>query len=222
MKNLKSLTAIILANLILTGYVFADNNVNSVTSNINYEVTSNNTTLSMKCLVSGLFFNVFNSEQITVELWSYNSSAPVFSGQISQLNPAIGQLESIDLGNISGNYYIVFKYENALPTWSRLPVNFFSGMNVNYDFTSAASQAYNSNQILLNASPLLYGGCSGDVNQDGIIDATDLMYISNDVENYLPLSGYPTDLNANGIIAGNDLILADENAIEFRIVEKPW
>ncbi|MBK7852796.1 MAG: hypothetical protein IPJ66_17110 [Bacteroidetes bacterium] len=47
----------------------------------------------------------------------------------------------------------------------------------NYDFTTSASQAYASNQIILpDGSAALYGG---DVNQDGVVDSADFNSVEN-------------------------------------------
>lgn len=221
MKNLKLILTAALLSFFVSASVYSESTETSNSGSMTYEVMTN-TTLNLRCLISGLFYNVFNTEEITVELWSFNSAYPVFSAPVIQLNPAIGQLAPVDLGNLSGNYYIVFKYDNSLPTWSKYPVSFSSGMTFYYNFTSSSGQAYSDNQILLNASPVLYGGCSGDVDQDGIIDGTDLMYIYNDYNLYVPNTGLPTDLNMNGIVSSADLVIADDNAIEYRIEERPW
>ena len=221
MKNLKLILTSVLLSMFVSASVYSESTETGNSESMNYEVMTN-TTLNLRCLISGLFYNVFNTEEINVELWSFNSTDPVFSSSVIQLNPAIGQLAPVDLGNLSGNFYIVFKYDNSLRTWSKYPVNFSSGITINYNFTSSSGQAYSDNQILLNASPVLYGGCSGDVDQDGIIDGTDLMYIYNDYNLYVPNTGFPTDLNMNGIVTSADLVIADDNAIEYRVEERPW
>ena len=70
---------------------------------------------------------------------------------------------------------------------------------------------------------LLYGkACvySGDVNQDDIIDASDIGLIDNDAFNFV--SGYiPTDLTGDGTADGSDASIADNNAWNFVSVIRP-
>ncbi len=77
---------------------------------------------------------------------------------------------------LSGNYYIVVKHRQSVETWSAVPVS-FAGNTINYDFTTAASQAYGNNQKSLSESGP-YGFWGGDVSsmsgtQDGYIDIFD-------------------------------------------------
>ncbi|MBK6877807.1 MAG: hypothetical protein IPG99_15465 [Ignavibacteria bacterium] len=55
---------------------------------------------------------------------------------------------------------------------------------------------------------------SGDVNQDGTIDASDLALIDNDASNFV--GGYVvTDLTGDDFVDGTDFALADNNAANF-------
>ena len=74
------------------------------------------------------------------------------------------------------NYYIAVKHRNGLQTWSASGQS-FSGGTLTYDFTSAATQAYNSNMIQVGSKYCLY---SGDVTQDGYIDIFDDFEVYND------------------------------------------
>jgi len=115
--------------------------------------------------------------------------------------------------NISAgtNYYIVIKHRNSIETWSSSPVEFSSGVTLTYDFTSAASMAYGNNQIQVDNSPVRFAIYSGDVNQDGVVDASDLALIDNDAFN--SVSGYVnTDLSGDDFVDGSDLLIADNNA----------
>ena len=59
---------------------------------------------------------------------------------------------------------------------------------------------------------------SGDVNQDYLIDISDLSDVDNDVFNYV--SGYVnTDLNGDYLVEGRDQNIIDNN--RFRIVRNP-
>jgi hypothetical protein len=116
-------------------------------------------------------------------------------------------------------YYIVLKHRNAVETWSGLPQT-FSGSVLNYDFTTAASQAFGNNMVQVDSSPLRFAVYSGDVNQDGTVDATDLSTIDNDASNFM--SGYViTDLTGDSFVDGTDFALADNNAANFVSVIRP-
>ena len=80
---------------------------------------------------------------------------------------------------------------------------------MNYtDFTNSASQAYGSNLVLHGGKYCIY---SGDVNQDGITDGSDLMKIFND--SYAGLTGryLASDLNGDNIADAADLAILDNN-----------
>jgi hypothetical protein len=109
----------------------------------------------------------------------------------------------------SGTYYIQIKHRNSIETWSKSGGETYNrGSAFSYDFTTAIAQAYGSNMILKGTEFCIY---SGDVNQDGVIDATDVAAIDNDAFGYL--SGYlVTDLNGDGFADGTDFLIADNNA----------
>ncbi|MBL8008845.1 MAG: hypothetical protein JNJ56_15090, partial [Ignavibacteria bacterium] len=78
----------------------------------------------------------------------------------------------------SGNYYIVVKHRNSIETWSNVVALVRGDGSVYYyDFTTAACQAFGCNQILKGTKYCIY---SGDSNQDGIVDASDLSAVEND------------------------------------------
>ncbi len=108
-------------------------------------------------------------------------------------------------------YHIVIKHRNSIETWSSNPVQFSDTSIVNYDFTSAQSQAYGNNMILVSGSWCIF---SGDVNQDGTVDATDVSTIDNDAANFV--SGYVvTDLTGDDFVDGTDFAIGDNNAANF-------
>ena len=77
-----------------------------------------------------------------------------------------------------------------------------------YDFTTSASQAYGNNLKLKGSKYCAY---SGDINQDGIIDASDLIKVYND--SYVGLTGryILSDLNGDSIVDASDVSTADNN-----------
>ena len=118
-----------------------------------------------------------------------------------------------------GNYYLAIRHRNSVETWSSVPVS-INGGNAQYNFTASASQAFGNNIVQVDASPVRFALFSGDVNQDGAVDATDLALIDNDAFGFL--GGYlPTDLTGDSFIDGTDFAVADNNASNFVSVVRP-
>ena len=63
-------------------------------------------------------------------------------------------------------------------------------------------------------SPARFAFFTGDVNQDGTVDASDLSEIDND--SYYFASGYvDSDLNGDDFADASDFAIADNNAAKF-------
>lgn len=106
----------------------------------------------------------------------------------------------------AGSYYVAVKHRNSIETWSSSPL-YLEG-NTIYDFTTNASQAYWNNLKYISGKYCFY---TGDENQDGEVDVTDLIDIYNDAENFS--SGYiKTDLNGDYFSDVSDLVLAYNNS----------
>lgn len=109
------------------------------------------------------------------------------------------------------SYYIVVKHRNSIETWSKSGGEVFTAGNLTYNFTTAASQAFGSNQVFANGKYCMF---TGDPNQDGIVDGGDGALIDNDAANFA--IGYlVTDLNCDTIVDGTDAAYADNNAANF-------
>lgn len=121
----------------------------------------------------------------------------------------------------SGTYYIVLKHRNSIETWSRINGESYNPMTLgSYDFTDANSKAYGNNMVQVDNSPLKFAIFSGDVDQDQVIDGSDLLRIDNDA--FAFISGYVvTDLNGDSIVDGSDLSIAENNAVNYVRVSKP-
>jgi uncharacterized delta-60 repeat protein len=117
------------------------------------------------------------------------------------------------------NYFIVLKHRNSIETWSSNVNMFLSGF-MSYDFSTDANKAYGNNLSLVDNSPARFAMFSGDVNQDGTVDATDLSLIDNDAVIFV--TGYvSTDLNGDNFVDATDFSLADNNASNFVSVIRP-
>ncbi|MBV6477708.1 MAG: hypothetical protein HGGPFJEG_00452 [Ignavibacteria bacterium] len=109
-------------------------------------------------------------------------------------------------------YYIVVRYKNGIETWSRGGGELIiPGQTFSYDFTTSISKAFGNNLVLRGTKYCIF---SGDINQDGFIDASDVSIIENDVYNFV--TGYVnSDLNGDGFVDGSDYAFVDNNAFNF-------
>ena len=118
----------------------------------------------------------------------------------------------------SGNYYVVVKHRNSVETWSKSGgIAYTVGGNLNYDFTTSASQAFGNNLQLVGGKYCIY---TGDVNQDGVVSLPDVIDIYNSASIFA--TGYlNTDIDGNNNIDLNDITMAYNNSINFVTVIKP-
>lgn len=108
-------------------------------------------------------------------------------------------------------YYVVLKHRNSIETWSNIGLS-FSGDILNYNFTDFI-KAYGGNlKLIIGSSPIKYGIFSGDVNQDGTIDASDVSETDNDAYSSA-FSGYVrTDVTGDDFVDAADVSIVDNNA----------
>ncbi|MEO8446455.1 MAG: SBBP repeat-containing protein [bacterium] len=117
------------------------------------------------------------------------------------------------------NYYIVLKHRNSIETWSNVGFYFSAGI-LNYNFSTTAGKAYGSNQIQIDTSPIRFGIYSGDANQDGTADVTDVVKVFNDANNFV--SGYlPTDMTGDNFTDASDLVITFNNSVNFVAAARP-
>ncbi|MEO8209981.1 MAG: choice-of-anchor B family protein [bacterium] len=121
----------------------------------------------------------------------------------------------------AGTYYISLKHRNSIETWSKTGGENYNPMTFQtYDFTNSDVQAYGENVVNVDNSPVRFAMYSGDVNQDGVVDITDLGYIENDASSFN--TGYiNTDLNGDNLADITDESIADNNAFLFVIKITP-
>ena len=170
-------------------------------------------TLSLKLIPEGIYFNLFNqlSRRDTMTVYLRNTASPY-----AKVDSAKAVIDSVNFTGLfkysyapAGTYFIAVKHFNSIETWSKS-----GGFSMNltdtsfYDFTTAAAQAYGNNLKLKGTKYCAY---SGDINQDGIIDATDLIKVYND--SYVGLTGRynVSDLNGDSIVDASDISMADNN-----------
>ncbi|MDQ3019268.1 MAG: hypothetical protein M3R36_01665 [Bacteroidota bacterium] len=183
------------------------------------EITPPPLILNLKALIQGFYDPITNKMvKDTVRVYLRSSSSPY-----TLVDSASGILDSNGMGSFifptavnSVPYYIVIKHRNGLETWSAAGNNFTAG-SLTYDFTLSSSQAYGNNQILKGTRYCIH---NGDVNQDGIIDISDLGLTDND--SFYFLTGYlNTDINGDNFVDVTDLELTENNAINFIVIQRP-
>lgn len=196
-------------------------------------LTSGSKVLSLKLFLQGLYagasvlnkaqgisgdaFSGSIADKITVELHSASSySTIVYSA--SDINLNTDGTASIPIPDaLTSSYYVKVAHRNSLSIVSALPLS-FSGNLINYDFSTASTKAYGNNIGDLGGG--IFGLYNGDVNQDGVIDALDLISIDNAAS--VITNGYNSDdVNGDGIVNLADIILTESNATAFKAVITP-
>ena len=179
-------------------------------------------TTDIKIKLTALFEGKYNSsyylmsKRDTINVYLRSAASP-----FNLVDSAKGVIDSVSFFNnftfsraSSGSYYIVVKHKQCVETWSKS-----GGENLvrdnsiyNFDLTSASTQAYWNNLILKGSKYCLY---SGDVDQNGFINLTDVLYIYNDVGSFVSGS-VANDLTGDNLVDLNDLLIALNNFIRLR------
>jgi lysophospholipase L1-like esterase len=196
-------------------------------------------TITVKAILEG-FYNSSTSEMnpvlynlnqttdssivdyISIDIWHPDDlveSIPTFS-----INTLINKngFATVSLpSNLSGGYYYIsIKHKNSLEIWSANTVRLLSGSM--YDFSNNLSKAYtNGNNVPMKyISSGKYALFSGDVNQDGTINSTDLQQVENNSKG-LQYGYFKNDLNGDGVIDIYDMQITDNNKILFLNKARP-
>lgn len=166
--------------------------------------------------------NILNKSD-TVTAYLRNSSAP-----FSVVDSSVALIDSVSLtGNYKfnnagpGTYYIVLKHRNCIETWSSSGGISYDPMKINsFDFTSSDMQAYGNNMILVDNSPVKYAMYSGDVNNDGTVELSDLIEVYTGAVNFISGDALH-DLNGDNTVNLNDLLICYNSASLFAETIKP-
>ena len=113
--------------------------------------------------------------------------------------------------------YLGISHRNSIQTWSANPVLLTNQFN--YDFTTAASQAFGNNQI--EVEPGIFALYSGDINQDGFIDSFDFPLLDTDIFNGVSGVYVNTDLYGDGFVDSFDFPVFDVNSFNGVSVMTP-
>ena len=209
----------------VTGYTIsgsaASNYVVAQPSGLTASIFPNTTVVNLKLFIEGYYSggntmtiananrgvtSILNSvDDIEVELRNTTTFLPIAttSAMLNVDGTAICTFNSI----INGLYYIVVKGSNIIQTWSANPVIITSNP-ITYDYTTSMSKAYGNNMIEL--EPGVFGIYSGDINQDGTIDGSDVVDLYNDIESSA-FGDLITDLNGDGVVDNSDLPIFENN-----------
>jgi len=151
----------------------------------------------------------------TIKVYLRNATSPfarVDSSKNILLGPGTGQYFLFRNAINNTPYYVDVTHRNALTTWSATPVT-FTNSDASIAFSVSSIYAYGNNEIQVDNSPYdVYAFYSGDVNQDGIIDAGDISSVENDALN--SVFGYvPTDLTGDDAVDASDVSMVENNSV---------
>ncbi|MFM2135571.1 MAG: hypothetical protein RL021_971, partial [Bacteroidota bacterium] len=155
-------------------------------------------------------------DTIVAELRSTTDPSIIVSS-LSGIVDVTGNATFIFPSSVAGNsYWLVVKHRNSVEAWSAAPVTM--SINGTYDFTSSASQTYLSN--IANVGSGDYALFTGDINQDGFVDAYD--YTLYEDQSISFSTGYlGSDLNGDGFVDAFDFPLFESNQLNFVMAVTP-
>lgn len=189
---------------------------------INIQANSNDV-LNLTSLIQGFYDPATNlMVRDTMRVYVRNATAPyavIDSGKVFLTNTGTGAITFTKTFN-SVNYYLEFRHRNSIATWSKSPGQSFTSYALTYDLSSAAAQAFGSNQKQVDTSPVKFAVYGGDSDKDGSIDAADVSNTENAATNNL--SGYvQTDYTGDDYVDGSDLSIVENNAAASVAVVTP-
>ncbi len=198
----------------------------TVVSATPFTIAAANTILNLTLLIEGMYdgagglmpallnagvgIDPNECDTIYVEVRDQNAPATVLAGGVTILGTNGQASISLPASLTGANGYIAIFHRNAVQTWSDLVS--FSAVT-SYNFTTAASQAYLSNQI--EVTPGVWAFYSGDVApQDEVLDFLDQIAMDNDASGFA--FGYnATDVTGDGATDFLDQIILDNNVFNF-------
>jgi acetyl esterase/lipase len=221
--------------------VFVKTNSNDCDSLINLNLTVNSCSvdLHVKLFLEGMYIgnglmrsNIYDLElsnnsnetdSVNINLWNtenlLNNNSDYSSTVVLHNN---GIADFILPNNFIGkNYYVSVKHRNSVETWSSVPL--LLGTNNFYDFTTSQNKAF-SDGINLPMKTMNDGKCafySGDINQDGGIDISDMQTAENDAANF-QFGYYPSDCNGDMSSDISDMQIIENNNSLFIFSARPY
>jgi hypothetical protein len=173
--------------------------------------TLQNLSLNLKVYLEG-FWNGAVQVSDTATVYLANSTTPFAFADSAKVVLSASGTASVNFTKApNGSYYIVVNHRNHLETWSRLAQTFVTNAAVNYNFTTAVTQAFGSNMKQVGTVWVLYGG---DANRDGYIDAFDITILIAENGGF----GYlGSDFNGDGFVDALDIpiIIANNGLAKY-------
>jgi photosystem II stability/assembly factor-like uncharacterized protein len=188
------------------------------------EFTPNTILLNLRIALEGVYWNSVDRHlrKDTVTAYLHNTNFPY-----SRIDSSKIAIDSLTFSGVyrfnnapSGTYYISVKHFQSIETWSKSggEVLTNNGSIYNYDFTTSSSKAYGSNLKLKGSKYCIY---SGDLNQSGFVDATELSMVENDAAQFVTGRLVLTDINGDEIVDASDYLIVDNNAYNFIGIIRP-
>ncbi len=181
-------------------------------------------TVNIKLIPEGFYNAITQNLSIkdTVKAYLYSNVSPfIIKDSAVSVIDSLTFSGSFQFTDPSGVYYIVIRQRNTIETWSKNGGEIFTaGSTMSYDFTDSITTAFGSNLKRVDSSTVRFGIYSGDVNQDGAIDLSDLILIYNDARIFV--TGYvKTDITGDNFTDLTDLIMAKNNSTDFVEILRP-
>jgi hypothetical protein len=163
------------------------------------------------------FYNSTSNSMIqdTVRVYLRSSTAPFakIDSSKSIINTS-GEGAFTFANAVNGSpYYLQVLHRNSIETWSKTTEQFLAS-SLAYDFTTVNTQAFGDNMKQVDLSPLRYGIFSGDENQDGSVNLTDVLNVNNNATAFV--NGYvSSDMNGDNLTDLADIVTTYNNSALF-------
>lgn len=175
-------------------------------------------TMNQAIGLSGPEYGAGIADKVTIELYDENdlAAAAYTFTDLDLMTTGDVSIPTVP-AEVAGMFYIVVKHRNSMETWSATAVSFSDPSPIVYNFSTDATQAYGANMKVVGGVALIY---AGDVNQDGIVDGSDMAAVDN--ASTATLLGYnPEDTNGDGIVDGSDMAIIDNNSTATVQISRP-
>lgn len=170
-------------------------------------------TLNLSALIEGFYDNGTNlmiPDTLTVNLRGNVSPYPLIESSKANFDAAGQGVLTYSIALSDTSYYLQIHHRNSIETWSATPQT-FTNSALSYDLTTSDAQAYGNNLKLKGSEYTIF---SGDVNQDGAVELSDIVSVFNDAAIFN--GGYiSTDVNGDGVADLGDIIITFNNASSF-------
>lgn len=174
-------------------------------------------TLNLTCFIEGFYIENMNSMRSdTIRAYLRDTLSPyvVIDSSRSLLSQSGNASMQFTKAQNGRRYFLQLRHRNSVETWSKTAGVTFASSSASFDFSTSSSQAFGSNMKLVDSVPVRYAVFSGDVNQDGVVDLTDLGLTDNLA--FVFATGYlPEDVNGDNYVDLADIVVIDNNASAF-------